>query len=653
MIKLKNSKIKFCICIMLVVSMIGLAVLHIRSVSALTLISASENKLSASLIKKMSKMDKEDTIPVTVFLKELDDSNMNAVLINKFGKDPEIYENETRFYNEIVPNIMVKGKSIKSLVDTDKLSPAMLKSENRTAKLTKTMQDEIKLEITKEMNEYIRDLRSVRLEMNTKYMNDFTNNFDSKCIVFSSKYIEMLIMELSKTQIIEFSNNSMVDSIYYYEIEDGGVESWNAPQVVEGDSSSGLSSANFNNGEGYDGTGVKIGIIEHDGGRYDENNYSLADAHNTGKLSFVPTPGVAEAQVSNHATTVTSIICGKKITIDGKTYEGLAPGATVIQTAIYNSSEFYSAMEHLISQDVNIINFSARLSSSLDYTAYDKAVDKYIHEEKISFVKSAGNNSGYVTSPGKAYNAITVGNLQTKSSNNGLSFPYNLSASSSFREQNYLANKPDVVAPGTDIYIPISSTSVKYMGSGTSYAAPVVTGVAAQLMTEETIYLLNPNALKNIIICGAHGDLVSDTTVSYGKLMDKSGAGLISAVNSLEAKGNEWFEAILYTYPDTEYRTVEDIYLRKGETIRIVLTYHKEEDFIVTEEYGNNLDIRLAQTAGFITHAISESTNNNVEVIEFKATSSGTYNLQVRLAESILDSEKNSDLHYCITWRIF
>ncbi len=650
----KQHLIKGIVCAALIASFLFL------SLFSGVALDVSSEKLSAYLVETLASMRNGDELEVTVFFKEMNDSGLRERLISKHGKDIEVYEDESRFYSEVVPNIKVGDKTIKSLVSKQEFSITNFSLDNEKSTLDLELRKNINREIINEMNEYISDLRDTRSDMMKGYLSNYDNLFDSEDIVFSSEFIEMLIVRLSKSEILALSNKPYVDSIYYSE-NDGEQEAWVAPLLIEADSTTGTGSVNYNDGSGYDGTGVNIGIIENGGTSFDPENYNLRDARRSGKLAFVSTDGVASAGSNLHSTIVTAIICGKKVTINDRTYGGLARGSQVYQTAISNNQEtmgqeFYRAVERLTGNpfNVNIINFSGGLGGGSEYSEYDKAVDKYVTDYRIVFVKSAGNTSNEVTSPGRAFNAITVGCLEAKTGS-GMPTPlYSMKSDSAWYEESYLPNKPDVVAPGTKITLPTSATSqYEHTGGGTSFAAPVVAGLAAQLMQSDVICFANPNYVKNLIINGASNDLIREFQVSYGKLLEKTGAGLVNAVDSFEAKNNSYFEAILYTYTNRDYETIQDVYIRKGQTIRIVLSYLKEEDIDIIEDYGNNLDLRLAQTAGFAVHAVSESTNNNVEIIEFKATSSGTYNIQVRMSESMLSANGNTNLLYCVTWRIF
>ena len=87
---------------------------------------------------------------------------------------------------------------------------------------------------------------------------------------------------------------------------------------------------------------------------------------------------------------------------------------------------------------------------------------------------SSGNSYSNlsVQGPAFAYNAIVVGNLDDKNTVNTADDEIE---SGSCYEESSGTNRPDLVAPGTDITFGVLSDS------GTSFAAPYVTATIAQL----------------------------------------------------------------------------------------------------------------------------------------------------------------------------
>ena len=144
--------------------------------------------------------------------------------------------------------------------------------------------------------------------------------------------------------------------------------------------------------------------------------------------------------------------------------------------------------------------------------------------------------------------------------------------------------------------MPTSIDSVHSIGSGTSYAAPIVTGIAAQIMQSCPVTKTNKNSLKSYLVCGADNGSITQTTPSYGNLTDESGSGLVNAVKSFELAHSldetygVWTPGAIAPTP---YYDEAEIELYEGERIRIALTFRKPENIAITSDYGNDIDIRL------------------------------------------------------------
>ncbi|MBQ8057107.1 MAG: S8/S53 family peptidase [Ruminococcus sp.] len=616
-----------------------------------------DNKISEELLDIIS-TNKNDTISVCIYLNNCDKNIVNKRLNEKYKYNVEAYENKRVYYNEVVPNIIIDNKTIAVTVEGEKITPQILSLDNSNSSLDIETRMKINRAMTEDVNKFLRCYREEISSVVGTYVSDFVeNNIELFAkIIFQPKYGEFVIAEVSAQNVYNLSKLSEVCRIDYFENVEYQNCSWNANSVVQSDDNIGLGSNLYNDGTGYDGTGIKIGVIEAEYSRYDETNYNLLDAN----ISYVDAPAVSERIIkAYHPTKVCSLICGRKTIIDGKTYGGAAAGATVYQTGIDNLVELLSAIEKFSSMGVNVINFSGGEQTGTGYDYDAQCVDNILHNTRVSFVVSAGNNDNGITdvhTPGKSYNAITVGNAITKLGNEARDF-ITVAVASSYEEDSYCANKPDVVAPGTYIYWPVSESEVFLLGHGTSYSAPIVTAVVAQIMQSDCLAIFNPNAAKNYIICGSSNENIDGTTVSYGELMDESGAGLVNAVRSYECSnyGTEYYGvySASQTAP-TEYKTVATYNLKKGESIRVALTFEKEENILLYEEYGNNIDIRLVRDNPYSTYCVaSESTNNNVELIDTKIQTTGNYCLQVRLTSSMLDPSGNSDLHYWISWRTY
>lgn len=142
-----------------------------------------------------------------------------------------------------------------------------------------------------------------------------------------------------------------------------------------------------------------------------------------------------------------------------------------------------------IEQGADMINMS--LGMSYYEPLFAEVLDILLNQYGILPVVAIGNeNHGNTSSPGNTYNAFSVGSVEKTSSNNLDVTFFSSGASLVFpgQEPNALITKPDVVAPGAQIYSCIPPTKspdgtfeYTYM-DGTSMATPHVAGIAAILM---------------------------------------------------------------------------------------------------------------------------------------------------------------------------
>lgn len=457
-------------------------------------------------------------------------------------------------------------------------------------------------------------------EVTIDYQNSFLDRYSIKKdnALYVSNYTSTVALSLTKAEIDKILKDNEVLEITKYEDIKQSVETNLAPnQIRAGYGTTSNPGLKHSSQGGYTGVGVSIGIIEAGSGRFDALAPQLSPLVAAGRLTYVPVTGVTPT-TTTHATLVTSIVAGQAVTVSGRTYEGIATGANVFQSGITSSTHVLTAFQQFADLGVDVINYSGG-SSSTGYTDYDREIDNLIYTTKVIFVKSAGNSAGNITSPGKAYNAITVGNAETKSNaTTALTPPYNMRSTSSYIVPNYLSNKPEVTAPGTNIAY-VSSPGIVSSNSGTSFAAPMATGVIAQLIQKRRA-MINPNNyityFKGVLMLGAISDLINDSTHRTGDsswFFNRQGAGLIDAVRS-SVSG----ETQIYRRLDQMYSSVFTLfpYQTTNTPIRTVLVFEKPENVLLTAAYGNNFDLFMERESDRLILASSTSTVNTHEIFE-------------------------------------
>ncbi len=240
-----------------------------------------------------------------------------------------------------------------------------------------------------------------------------------------------------------------------------------------------------------------------------------------------------------HGTNVAGII-GAQINEQG--IVGISPYVSLYSIKIMNRNEIVNHQTHLAERTVMALNYASSVGIKVvNYSlgSYGMAIDdqmvlKQAIDNYNGLVVCAAGNEGYDldTSDEKAYpcclncdNIITVGAL---GSTGLIALNYEWTgaqdSSNSFKyASNYGKKYVDIFAPGTAVF---STTNDGGYGSnsGTSFAAPFVTGVCALLMSKYPH--ISPLLMKDVILNSAtKSSYFSDKCVS---------GGILNAYNALK-----------------------------------------------------------------------------------------------------------------------
>ena len=209
----------------------------------------------------------------------------------------------------------------------------------------------------------------------------------------------------------------------------------------------------------------------------------------------------------------------------------MAPSAELYcTTCIAVVENICQNVEWLISSGVNVINISYGLTNASGiYDDFTKWTDHVVFYHGISFVKSSGNGGNqnqYVTRPGDAYNVITVGAINEH--NTVRTDDDTLYEKSSYKTGSGMPMKPDVVAPGAE---------------GTSFAAPHVTGMIAQMMSFCPSLKFRPDAIKAAVVASCDR---KTTNESINSITNKEGSGVVNAINAANSISNVLIQKTYY-----------------------------------------------------------------------------------------------------------
>lgn len=317
-------------------------------------------------------------------------------------------------------------------------------------------------------------------------------------------------------------------------------------------------------------------------------------------------------------------------------FDGISHGADLRLGSGTTQSALESAAGTIRTWSAKAFNMSYFLGTGLAPNTHDKFFDDYFSTYFRTVVKSAGNRGttgcsagtdGHVTHPGLGYNVLTVGNLNDANTLNRADD--SMASCSSWKNPtstNSDREKPEVAAPGTAIRLPNLSNTFSSQ-SGTSFAAPMVTGTATLMMSANNTVRTWPEVVKAAIMATAHANVEGDQ-----RLSDFDGAGGIDARDAVDVvrpggpSNSDWrgdpvtCSSFPYTYAFT---------LPAARRTRVVVVWHQDPTYVnYSSQPGADLDIEIRNSSNSpVTY--SSSYDNTYEIVDFVPFSSGTYSVRV------------------------
>lgn len=470
-------------------------------------------------------------------------------------------------------------------------------------------------------------------------------------VQFVSAYAPMVIVETDSTAAVAAARNAGVLSIDLLETETvtnevDSVSSTSAHDyaaLMDGiDLANEISRADVVRDDiGLTGAGVKIGVLEARGVP-DVDNIYLDSATIHLKSSSAP--------VHEHATAVAAIIVAEDA--NGNPH-GVAPDAELYCCHFEGDfSKIFEPTEWLLDSGVNIINASIESYSNPGaYSTLSAWFDHLAMQHDVHFVAAAGNyeelmrEDKYIASPGSAYNAITVGYFDAHGENNLQGFEIDVASSYVESGQSGRTEKPNLVACGVfnDVEGPGNPLE------GTSFAAPQVTGVVAQLceyadrlkVKQATVSaVLMASAAKKLdaVGTGEKGDsFISNVRVDgMPQISDVEGAGILDArwAWGILVQNHYWRATVPADgFPYTQTVTVD---AETNTVTRVAITWLKR-NFVTTHTAGTinasseslaTLTLRVYDPDGNSVGYCSLG-NGNFAIVQFVPEVTGTYTIEI------------------------
>lgn len=466
-----------------------------------------------------------------------------------------------------------------------------------------------------------------------------------------------------KKDIIKLSQNNNIEKIFFCDENIETKEYFdNSRNVIR------ANTIQNNNLFGYSGEGIKIGILESQ-----HPNTSFASIANADITLYPSSNEYKDPAQGGHATTVTSILASQGTS---DTAIGLAPDAKYHCASVmgYQSGSdsiyeaYAKALEALIRANVNIINISTgvtfpfivngQLAPGLLYNTYTTTafadayfltwlIDYYSDNAHVSFSIAAGNEGKKgIPFPFLSYNAIVVGNIDD---NNTYSVSDDTlhSASSHYNEITpTYASKPDLSAPGTDLYIngsnemyafdPQTNLYIYKEIIGASFSAPHVAGAIALLGEQTPALLLSPAVIKAILTAGVYTSkhcytpqdrILTTVDGAPANSYIQYGAGIVNCINNSLIASNETYDYGYILSNTTQSTSI--LHLTGQKNVRISFTYELNTMNGTNRNLTlDNFDIHLYDSNGNLIDS-STTTFNNVEIIDTYISTTGNYTLKI------------------------
>ena len=382
---------------------------------------------------------------------------------------------------------------------------------------------------------------------------------------------------------------------------------------------------------GITGKGVRVAITEILGGRAEPNSFFLG--------SFIQDSQNVCSTVSDHATEVAAIFKERRINLFGTLYaeNGITPDAELLVGGFCGAvaNELHAASSRAANWGARAINLSWGQASGNTPGPSDRFYDDLVFNRFRTITKSAGNrgdNPGCVgrdnmiTSPGLAYNVITVGGIDDR--NTPIGSDDTMYSCSSFTNPTSTSSdreKPELVAPAVNLTLATNGPANLVTVTGTSGAAPQVAAAAALLIQKNSRLAFWPEIVRATTMATAR-NIEGASRLSS---LDGAGALMSGAAADLIGDPARW-NGIGYSCSNPASMDLMTLSVGPRTRHRVVLSW--DTDPSVTDYATRpsvDIDLVIVDSLGRMI-AASSSFDNTYEIVEFDSFLAGTYTLQAK-----------------------
>ena len=394
--------------------------------------------------------------------------------------------------------------------------------------------------------------------------------------------------------------------------------------------------ADWTSDGGDQGAGVRVAVVEY------HNVRPTGDLSGRVAASYSTTGSIAYSPTFDHPTWVAGAIAGRS-----PSFPGVAPGALIVSASTGGGGASVTRDRQIIAAadwaanptggDSDVVNLSIGQDTATGSEEARRYFDAMAHEDGRLPVAAAGN---YVTfghwnilSPGTSWNTLTVGGIDDRNTagrSDDMVWYYPGSNGSNYLDPAGTAwnahgdfNKPNVSAPAASV-----QTANGLGASGTSVAAPIVAGIAAQVIARAPSLALRPEGTRAIIMAGA----INRSPMPDGsRNADHEGTGTASAMwaNRILNVGDGTWGGHRLASMTAGQVLAEEIAVVAGQKVKVAVSWNSHSSGSTsTDRLMADLDLRVIGPDGSV--AGSYSYDNNYEWVEFTAASTGTARIEVR-----------------------
>jgi len=568
-------------------------------------LASATDKISEQLAAALNVAKDDELIPIYIWYADIDLDAIERATEKKLGYT----ENDIRAAESVIPAL---AEETFLLPDAEYATAVMKYLDDTRA---------VRRDVMVMQNEYTTVRRSLAKDAYIAYNEHQSSvaGIPGKAIDYTSEFTPVVVAELTPSEIATLEKKSNVVYLGYKPENKSEPEMVYAMPAIDADY--------VRNTLGFNGYGTKIGL-------YEAGRVGTHSELNSSSITRLDT----SQSVSDHATVMARILVGS---------QGVAPGANLFSNSSSTSAE--QGLEALVSKGVSAINVSQGLGgdrpSGNYYTDFERWIDHLAYQHSVTLVKSAGNGglSSTVTLPGLAHNVITVGSIKPMFTVTKADDLFDTNTSTANGNTDGCA-KPDVLAPG------------ELLGTGgTSCAAPMVTGVIAQMIEYKPSIATDPALIKAILTACTERKLPTvaggTSAEAYeGNITAQQGAGVINAKRAiLILSGGKYASGSMSTGTVTRTFSVPS-----GNTyIRYAVAWIRNNQatapghgtIAATAGIAANLKLEVYRPSGALA-ASGNITNSSVELVHYQVNSIfGTYSAKI----TRMDSGTNS-FKYAVAW---